>query len=283
MIDSSRHVCAEPFFLTAGDGDRFCLFHAPRYTGECQRALVYIHPFAEEMNKSRRMAALQAKRFAQDGIAVLQIDLFGCGDSGGDFVDARWEIWLKDVEHAVDWLANRCSVSPGLWGLRLGGLLALDFAARTERSFRDVLLWQPVLNGETYMTQFLRTRVASAMLAGEQGKTEGTQALRTRMKNGESLEIAGYELAPALLESIDKLNANDLIITRSPVHWMEVVAEAGRQMSPAASRVAGTWTRHGVDLHCNTVTGPAFWMSQEIADCPDLLTVSSNLFREVVA
>lgn len=283
MIDSSRHDCAEPFFLTTSGGDRYCLFHAPRFMGECKGALVYIHPFAEEMNKSRRMAALQARRFAQDGIAVLQIDLFGCGDSGGDFGDARWEIWLEDIESAVDWLANRCSVSPGLWGLRLGGLLAIDFAARSERNLGDVLLWQPVLNGETYMTQFLRTRVASAMLSGEQGKTEGTQALRTRMKNGESLEIAGYELAPALLDSIDQLNANDLIIARSPVHWVEVVAEAGRQMPPAASKVAGNWTRHGVDLHCSTITGQAFWMSQEITDCPDLLTVSCNLFREAVA
>jgi len=33
------------------------------------------------MNKSRRMAALQARVFAAMGFGVLQIDLFGCGDS----------------------------------------------------------------------------------------------------------------------------------------------------------------------------------------------------------
>jgi exosortase A-associated hydrolase 2 len=283
MSDSGRHVCAEPFFLKTNAGDRFCLFHSPASGLECQGAFVYIHPFAEEMNKSRRMAALQAKRFAKDGLAVLQIDLHGCGDSEGDFADARWDIWLKDVEIAVDWLANRCSMAPGLWGLRLGGLLALDFAARSDRKLDSVLLWQPVLNGESYMTQFLRTRVASAMLSGEQGKSEGTQDLRSRLRNGESLEIAGYELAPALLESIDRLNANDLVLLDRPVHWLEVVAEAGRQMPPAASKIASNWTRHGVDLHCRTVPGPAFWLAQEITDSPELLTATSNVFREAVA
>ena len=49
------------------------------------------------MNKSRRMAALQARAFAEMGFGVLQIDLFGCGDSSGDFSDARWDIWKQDL------------------------------------------------------------------------------------------------------------------------------------------------------------------------------------------
>ncbi len=49
------------------------------------------------MNKSRRMAALQARAFAAMGFGVLQIDLFGCGDSSGDFSDARWDIWKQDL------------------------------------------------------------------------------------------------------------------------------------------------------------------------------------------
>ncbi|WP_334188582.1 hydrolase 2, exosortase A system-associated [Noviherbaspirillum sp.] len=283
MSDSGRHVCAEPFFLKTGVGERFCLFHSPPPGAACLGAFVYIHPFAEEMNKSRRMAALQAKRFAHDGIAVLQIDLYGCGDSEGDFADARWDIWLKDVDIAVDWLANRCSVAPGLWGLRLGGLLSLDYAVRSDRNLGGVLLWQPVLNGESFMTQFLRTRVATAMLSGEQGKSGGTQEMRSRMRSGESLEVAGYELAPALLDSIDKLNSADLILADRTVHWLEVVAEDGRPMPPAATKVASIWTRHGVNLHCATVPGPAFWLTQEITDCPALLAATSNVFREVVA
>jgi alpha/beta superfamily hydrolase len=40
---------------------------------------------AEELNKSRHVAAAQARAFAAAGYSVLQIDLYGCGDSSGDF------------------------------------------------------------------------------------------------------------------------------------------------------------------------------------------------------
>ena len=43
------HPPAEPFFLDSAHGQRFCLYHAPQ--GHCRGALVYVHPFAEEMNK----------------------------------------------------------------------------------------------------------------------------------------------------------------------------------------------------------------------------------------
>ena len=50
----------EAFFLPSPEhpaGQRFCIYHPPQ--GATVRALVvYVHPFAEEMNKSRRMAAL---------------------------------------------------------------------------------------------------------------------------------------------------------------------------------------------------------------------------------
>ena len=36
-------------------------------------AVVYVHPFAEELNKSRRMAALQARAMAAAGYAVVSL------------------------------------------------------------------------------------------------------------------------------------------------------------------------------------------------------------------
>lgn len=283
MNEHRRHHCAEPFFLTAGGSKRFCLYHAPHDKDECRGAFVYVHPFAEEMNKSRRMAALQAKQFSSAGFAVLQIDLFGCGDSDGDFVDARWDIWKDDLTSAMEWLEKQCGTPPGLWGLRLGALLALDYAAQSERELGRVLLWQPVLNGESYITQFLRMRLASEMISSGQEKSTGTQEMRKRMSAGENLEIAGYELSPALAAGIDSVNASDLILTGASVDWLELVAEAGRPLPPAAAKVAAKWTQHGVDLHCLTVPGPAFWTSQEITDCPPLLEATGNLFHEVVS
>lgn len=274
---------AEPFFLKASPGERFCLYHAPNNMKECRGAFVYIHPFGDEMNKSRRMASLQARSFSNAGFAVLQIDLFGCGDSSGDFSEARWQIWQDDVAIAIDWLERRTGANVGLWGLRLGALLALDVASNSNRTFGELILWQPVLNGESFITQFLRLRLASEMLVSGQGNATGTQEMRRRMATGESLEIAGYELAPELATSIDKLNATNLAVTNSPVHWFELIADTERPMPPAAARLANAWEERGVKLHRHLVTGSAFWASQEITECPALLNDTTCLFDEVMS
>jgi pimeloyl-ACP methyl ester carboxylesterase len=78
-----------------------------------------VHPFAEEMNKSRRMAALQSRALAAQGYAVLQIDLFGCGDSGGDFATRRGRNGATTSRRDA-MAAARVSGAITLWGLRLG-------------------------------------------------------------------------------------------------------------------------------------------------------------------
>src|ERR1043165_721388 len=113
---------AEPFFLRVEPGrlaERFALYHRP-HAGPPRGLIVYIHPFAEEMNKSRRMAALQSRALAADGFAGLQMDLLGCGDSAGDFGDATWSRWVDDVIGACRWLRKHHEpplgeVAPRLW------------------------------------------------------------------------------------------------------------------------------------------------------------------------
>ena len=94
---------ARPFFLQRGSRQLFCLHYAP--AGASRGAVVHVPAFAEEMNKSRRMASLQARALAAQGWHVLQLDLLGTGDSEGDFGDATWADWMDDVAEARRWLA----------------------------------------------------------------------------------------------------------------------------------------------------------------------------------
>src|SRR5436190_21776504 len=89
-------------------------------------AMLYLHPFAEEMNKSRRMAAMQARALAAAGWTVLQLDLFGCGDSEGEFGSASWTQWLDDAAAAIEWLDADTGSTPALWGVRTGCLLTVQ-------------------------------------------------------------------------------------------------------------------------------------------------------------
>ena len=288
----AQRPAAEAFFLPAPNGERYCLYYAPAEGVVPRCALVYVHPFADEMNKCRRMAALQARAFADAGHAVLQIDLHGCGDSSGDFGAARWETWHADISLAYDWLSRRQPALVGLWGTRLGALLALDFASRATHPVACVMLWQPVLNGTLYMTQFLRIRMAGDMLvggepaAGMQGvapKANTTQAMRTALAGGESLEIGGYLLAPELVKAIDPITLAALGAPGMPVHWFEIISEAGRTLPPAANNAAAALRERGVDLQVHLIAGPPFWASQEIVEAPLLLAATLDCTEGVAA
>jgi exosortase A-associated hydrolase 2 len=226
------------------------------------------------------MAAMQARAFAATGFGVLQMDLFGCGDSSGEFGDARWDIWMQDVAIAQDWLENRADTSVNLWGLRLGALLALDYARISTRTIEHIVMWQPVINGELFVNQFLRLRVANEMLAGAEMRREaaGTTALRKCLLNGEPVEVAGYELAPALVAAMDGLKAPQLAVLKSTIHWFEIVAEPGRSMPPAGVKVVEEWRRRAIEADVRLISCAQFWATQEITECSELVSATTGIF-----
>jgi len=281
MKGSPRNPPAESFFLKTDFGDRFCLYHAPHPNKECRGVFIYVHPFGDEMNKSRRMVALQARAFAAMGFGVLQMDLFGCGDSNGEFGNARWDIWKQDLEIARSWLENRATAPVSLWGLRLGALLAMDFARSSAKIIDKIILWQPVISGELFLTQFLRMRLANEMFADGPEKTTGTQAMRSSLAVGERLVVAGYELTSELTIAIDSLRAIKLLVPKVPVHWFEIVSESGRTMPPAGAKVVRAWEKEGSNLQVHLVPCLPFWATQEISECPELISATARILSKV--
>ncbi|MCC6916317.1 hydrolase 2, exosortase A system-associated [Nitrosomonas sp.] len=271
---------AEPFFLDASPGKRFCLYHSPVGNTLLNQAFIYLHPFAEEMNKSRRMAALQAKAFAAAGAGVLQIDLYGCGDSEGDFGEATWEIWKNDVESAYRWLIQQGFTSVHFWGLRLGALLALDYAAskKTRTDPAKFVLWQPVVNGKSLLTQFLRLKLVNELLSDDMEKTSSVQVFREKLATGKPLEVAGYVLSSAMAAAIDKLKLSRLTVKNSEVYWFEITPDAGRGLSPAGVSVVEAWNQSGIYPEVTCIPGLPFWATQEISECPALLTATARPF-----
>lgn len=268
---------AEPFFLQRTSGQLFCLYHPPR--GDCRGAILYVPPFAEEMNRARRIAAQQARELAALGYGVLQPDLSGTGDSSGDFADARWDTWKNDLAACCAWLGERIAQPPVLWGLRLGALLALDYAQSAPHPLRALVLWQPAASGQAYLTQFLRMRTVNAVLADSASEQTGTRALRAALQSGETLEIGGYTLDPALAAAIDALAPLESHTPPCPVHWFEMAA-AGQALPPGAARAADAWRRQHARLQVHPVDCPPFWAAGEGVDAPALLAATTALVRE---
>src|SRR5688572_2996472 len=225
------------------------------------------------MHKSRRMAALQARRLAELGYLVLQIDLLGCGDSAGDFGDARWHLWKSDVAAGLQWLRERTQRLT-LWGLRLGAALACEMAHGVER----LLLWQPVINGEQFLSQFLRLRLASEMLAGG-AATSALRELRAELRQGRSLEIAGYELHAELAQALESLQLASPPAAVKRVDWLEVGAEASAGVRPGSQRMVERWKATGLDVRAATVAGEPFWSTIEITVCEPLVDATTEALR----
>lgn len=270
-------VHSSAFFLASPNGQRFCLYHRPQ-AGPLRGSVLYIHPLAEEMNRSRRMAALQSRALASAGYGVLQLDLLGCGDSSGDFGDAHWEAWLADVVHACAWLRGHAPGPLWLWGLRAACLLALQAAPRLEAPCH-FLFWQPAWSGRTVLQQFLRLRLAGALL-GSRATPDAAATLtqlRARLQQGQSVEVAGYTLASALAQGLERavLAAPAPDPQRRRIEWFELSSLPQPRPSPMPEALRAAWCHPALQLVRHALPGVAFWHSAEVQEVPDLLSATT--------
>ena len=282
------------FFLDAGPrGQRLCVFYAAQGVATPVGQVLLLPPFGEELNKSRRMLALGSRALAAAGFDVLMMDLLGCGDSSGDFGDATWDDWNADVLLAIDWLANRSASLPlWLWGVRAGALL-VSGALEAAKQPVNLLLWQPVTAGKLQLQQFLRLKVAADLVGGQ--AKGAMQALRSQLDQGQAVEIAGYQLSPALAAGLEQAQlkppvgadgadgggraagVDDPAGRGRSVHrviWLETSLRDEPTLSPAGASGSQAWTAAGCDVHVQAVKGPSFWAATEIEVAPDLIAAS---------
>ena len=258
------------FFLPAPGGQRFCIHHSP--VGQARAAVLHVHPWAEEMNKSRRMAAMACRRLAGDGFAVLQLDLQGCGDSSSDFASASWAGWIDDLLLGVDWLRQTHGAVPlWIWGHRAGALLAVQVAARLPVAPR-LLFWQPTTSGKQVLQQFLRLKAAANLQQGD--AKSALQQARSDLGAGCLVDIAGYTLAPALALGLEQAMLEPPEET-TQVLWLEVSTRTPPALLPASVAAVERWRGAGHEVDASAVTGPTFWQTQEIEDAPALLDATA--------
>jgi exosortase A-associated hydrolase 2 len=276
VIKYDKHLKAKPFFLRSTAGEIFAIYFPAQTTLAVKKDAIFIPPFTDEMNKSRRSAVLLARALARHGVGTLIIDLYGTGDSNGEFVNARWDIWQQDIKCAAQWLQQQGNEILNLVGLRMGALLAMDCIEHLDATIEKVVLWQPIISGKSMMTQFLRLRsTASAMISG---KKESVQDLRNLLEQGHSIEVAGYELAPELVKALDEVNLKPSGLDKSfTIQWLELVY--GAELPPASKKLVESWKDQGVNISAHAISADPFWMGQNITVVTDLLNMTAHLFE----
>lgn len=263
--------------LAVGDGYRFCLLRNAAPNALFRGGILFVHPFAEEMNKTRRAVALASRKLAENGWTVLQIDLEGCGDSSGDFATASWQGWQDDLFRAGDWLRQRGIPLRILWGLRLGALLASAVIDRVDPA-ADLLLWQPVLSGEWHLTQFLRLKAVEEMLG--QSRQQGvTSRLRSELASGLAVDVAGYTVNSALASAIDGAELKLPDHYRGQIFWLESGRADRAELSPGSIQRIDTLIASGYTVTAHAVSGPSFWQTVEIEEAPALVDATISLLQ----
>lgn len=266
---------------------RFIVLHTPTSQLAPRGLIVHAPAFAEEMNKSRRMVALQARMLANDGFAVLLPDPLGCGDSPGDFGDAVWDDWVLDVAHSMAWLRrefarrwpDRAEPPCVLWGLRVGALLAAAAARHVDKPCH-LLLWQPAVQGRGALQQFMRLLSAGELIAGQ--NRGAAAAARSALAAGQAVDVAGYRLSPGLAAGLESAILEPPPRTGSLVSF-ELATSTDATLSPALGGALTRWKQAGWRAHASVLPGPAFWQTSEIEEAPALLTATRAALHELCA
>lgn len=276
MNEIDNKVGMDAFFLAGSRGRLFVLYAFPEEEKFPQTTVVVFPPFADEMNKSRRMLALQARQIAAQGISVMLVDLFGTGDSEGRFGEADWETWQADMQLAIAWLATKGIQNTIFLGIRLGAILALKTLANSNLPVGAVVFWQPIVSGQQFFNQFLRLRVAAEMIGGDANGVS-TKTLRALLSSGESVEVAGYEISSRLGQKLDDLRLETGSEVDLPsVTWFEVIQNPERPVPLFVQKTIQEWKEKSVDIHQYSIVGEGFWNTPEITLIPALLNETTR-------
>lgn len=266
-------------FLRGPSGALAVVLWQPPQGVDAVASVLHLPAFGDEMNKSRRMVALQARALAAQGATVALLDPSGTGDSAGEFGDATWDAWRADAGFAWDWLASFGAVPRVLWGLRLGALLCADLAAGRAVEPAGVLLWQPVVSGRTFFRQLLRLPAAQRVSRNDNA---GAPAPVAR-GDADLAEVGGYALNRALVEGAEACSFAALAIDGCPVAWLETTIASPPTLSPAAAQVVEGWRARGAQVSATAVRGPSFWSAQEIAEAPELIEASTRALQPLAS
>jgi exosortase A-associated hydrolase 2 len=244
-------------------------------------SVLIVPPFAEEMNKTRRMLTEVGQALQVRGVATTLVDPYGTGDSEGEFRDATWACWIQDFARAASWAAEEGWPIDGLLCVRLGCLLGAQLAQEVLGGVQSSIFWQPVVDGDRFLTQFLRIRVAASMMGAER---ESVSELRQTLRTGHCLEVAGYELSSKLAMELEGLKLADHLGAHLGVlHWMEVSREVQGPVGATSETCLELARSRRLQTMVRTVTGEPFWASTEIVRTPELVESTVEVLAGMAA
>ena len=245
-----------------------------------QRAVILVPPFAEEMNRSRRMYVLCARLLANSGTHAVLFDFSGTGDSSGEWGQFSYNDWMGDIKHVYTHCSSFAD-NVSFIALRFGALILSDVISQSNIDVDRCIFWDPIENGEILIRQLIRIKIAAAMAV--ESKKLTTKEILADIESVGYLESGGYKISKSLIDDINSKRLSDLlesVLNYIEFDWMQLgkYAEAIKQWLPNSivEKNLSQAQRNNIVMH--PVNDVKFWMQQEVTIAPELLRETQRVF-----
>ena len=186
--------------------------HLPRGQGRFP-TLLMLHGFTGQRSDSGFMFTQLARSLNEQGIACVNFDFRGSGESDGSFDQMLVTGELDDALRVTQWLSGQLFVNRsrmGLLGFSLGGMLAACTVARVNL-YKTLVLLAPTT--ERNLARIAKTRV------NEQGR----------------LVVGAYEMHPRFLDDLMTLNCVADVV-KNPRPTLLIQGDADQAVPPPISQ-----------------------------------------------
>lgn len=240
-------------------------------------AVILVPPFAEEMNRSKRMYVLCARMLANSGMHAICFDFSGTGDSTGGWGDFTYKDWVNDLSDVYQYTSSYAD-EINFIALRFGALVLMDMILDDQLRLKKCLLWDPIESGQVLTRQFVRMKIAAAM--ADTSKKITTQQVLQEMSDDGYLESSGYHITRSMFDDINTKNVANVIndvLKQVNIDWMTT----GKFKQAQNKWLANSFKQSDIqsdNINMHAVNDVKFWMQQEVTISPQLL----KLTREVL-
>ncbi len=246
-----------PFYFGGRKNPLFGISYSPGGASTRKTGVLICNPLGQEHIRAHRSLKLLAINLAKQGFHVLRFDYFGTGDSSGEGIEANIRRWEADIKIAIEEMRGRFGLHRfHLIGIRFGATMAYR-AAASRSDVTSILLWDPVVDGNRYMSKIL--------FRHEEWLKDTYPKLQELSGNGTFIEVSGFPLSNEFVSdvrAIDLKAANVsgqrkmLVLTSeedaSTEAWIEQLKENYREangvatLHVSAEHIAGIkpWIKH---------------------------------------
>jgi uncharacterized protein len=183
-----------PLFFGSAERRLFGVYESAQRRSEVARAVLLCNSWGAEYLNAHHSLRVLAQRLCAAGFDTLRFDYFGEGDSGGETTDADLDGWKQDIATAVAELKAMSTASRVVvLGLRLGASLAAEVAPALAGDIDRLVLWDPIVDGASYLTELERGAIQSKM---------GDRFFTPVQGHGPTTEIRGRVVSSAFVEGL---------------------------------------------------------------------------------